>query len=165
MRPLGSGRQLAERRIKAVRMIECGNWNVSEASHHMKVSVRAVYDWLKRYRDKGKASLEEKKNQGRKPALSKRDLLKLERILLKGAIAYGFDTDLWTCPRVAVVIEETFGVSYHTDHVWKILFRKLGWSAQKPARQAIEKDEGAISHWKRYKLREIKKKLGNREQR
>lgn len=164
MRPLGSGKQLADRRIKAVRMIERGDWNVPEASHHMKVSVRAVYDWLKRYRDHGEASLEEKKIQGRKAALSKRQLANLERILLKGATAYGFDTDLWTCPRIVVVIEETFGVSYHPDHVWKILSRKLGWSAQKPARQAIERDEDAIAHWKRYKWREIKKKLGSRRQ-
>jgi len=158
MRPLGSGKQLAERRIKAVQMIERGGWTVPEAAHRMKVTTRAVYGWLQRYNVLGEASLEEKKQLGPKPALSDRQLQKLQKILLKGAIKYGFDSELWTCPRVATVIEETFGVSHHPDHVWKILSHRLGWSPQKPTRRAIERDESAIDHWKRYKWREIKKK-------
>lgn len=158
MRPFGSGKQLAERRLNAVRLIERGDWTVAEAAHRSKVAVRTVYDWLRRYRHHGECGIEEKKLPGREPLLSSRQLEQLRRILLKGSVAYGFDSDLWTCPRVAAVIQEKFSVTYHPDHVWKILVQKLGWSAQKPARQAIERDEKAIAHWKKYKWREIKKK-------
>ncbi|MEW6715156.1 MAG: winged helix-turn-helix domain-containing protein [Nitrospirota bacterium] len=33
----------------------------------------------------------------------------------------GFNTDLWTCPRVAKLIEKLFGVHYHAHHVSKLL--------------------------------------------
>lgn len=161
MRPFGTQKQLAQRRINAVRLIESGEWTVTDAAHRAKVAVRTVYDWLARYRENGEEAIGEKPLPGRKPALSEKQLEKLRKILLKGPLSYGFDTELWTCSRVAVVIEDKFGVKFHRDHVWRILAHKLGWSAQKPSRRAIERDEDSIEHWKRYQWREIKKKHGS----
>ena len=83
-----------------------------------------------------------------------RSLLKL---LLKGATAHGFSTDLWTLPRVAEIIARTFGVRYHPAHVWKIL-RGEGWSCQKPERRARERDEAAIQRWRTERWPHIKKR-------
>lgn len=58
----------------------------------------------------------------------------------------GFPTEIWTDPRVAVLIERRFGVHYHVDHIGRLL-HELGWSQQKPARRAVERDEGAIRRW------------------
>jgi transposase len=71
----------------------------------------------------------------------------VERALLAGAEAHGFDTDLWTLPRVATVIERLTGVSYHPGHVWWLL-RRHGWSPQRPARRAAERDEAQIARWR-----------------
>jgi transposase len=70
----------------------------------------------------------------------------LEALLLKGALAAGFDTDLWTCPRVAELIKRRFGVEYHVDHIGRLL-HGLGWTPQKPAARAVERDEGEIRRW------------------
>jgi len=75
--------------------------------------------------------------------LSSRQRAQLVKLLLKGAKANGFSTDLWTLPRVSELIECTFGVHYHPAHVWKVL-RGEGWSCQKPERRAKERDEAAI---------------------
>ena len=48
-------------------------------------------------------------------------------LLAKGAETYGFRGDVWTASRVAKVIERTFGVRYHRDHVGRLL-REAGWS-------------------------------------
>lgn len=80
----------------------------------------------------------------------------LEALLLKGAQAAGFHTDLWTCPRVADVVERRFGVHYHVDHVGRLL-HELGWSPQKPARRAVERDEAAIRRWVQEKWPRVKK--------
>ena len=61
---------------------------------------------------------------------------KVEQALLQGAQANGFATDLWTLERVAVVITQLTGVRYHPGHVWLLLRRRLGWSLQRPERQA-----------------------------
>lgn len=157
MRPLGSGKKLADRRLNAVEAIESGTWTVKEAAHRSKVSVRSIYEWLKRYRNGGRKAISQKVQPGRPAQLSSKDLEKLRRLLLKGAKKAGFDSDLWTCPRVSEVIFETWGIRYHPDHVWKILSTKLGWSAQRPTRQAIERDDERIQAWKKYEWREIKK--------
>ena len=66
-----------------------------------------------------------------------------------------FATDVWTCPRV--VIARRFGVQYHVDHLSRLL-RALGWSPQKPQRQAIERDEQAIRGWIKNTWPHVKKK-------
>ena len=59
----------------------------------------------------------------------------------------GFDTDLWTVERVAAVITQLTVVRHHPEHVWVILRHRLGWTLQRPERQAIERDEEAIARW------------------
>ena len=39
---------------------------------------------------------------------------KAEDLLLKGAKAHGWRTELWTASRVAKLIEHHFGVHFHT---------------------------------------------------
>jgi transposase len=48
-----------------------------------------------------------------------------EDMLLKELMEFGFETDLWTTERVASVIEQKFGIKYHTDHVRRILRNSL----------------------------------------
>jgi transposase len=77
--------------------------------------------------------------------------------LLEGPEKLGYETPLWTCDRVGHLIQEEFGIRYHSGHVWKIL-RQLNWSPQRPAGRALERNEEAIAHWKRKTWPEIKKK-------
>lgn len=65
--------------------------------------------------------------------LSDKQHRQLERLLCQGAKARGWSNDLWTASRVKEVVERHFGVSYHRDHVRRILVDRLGWSVQKPA--------------------------------
>ena len=62
-----------------------------------------------------------------------------------------------TCPRVARLIGDEFGVDYHEGHVWKIL-RGLGWSPQRPVGRARERNEAAIRSWQRKTWPGLKKK-------
>jgi putative transposase len=89
--------------------------------------------------------------------LAPRQLQQVERVLRNGAQAAGFATDLWTCPRVAQVIARRFGVQYHVDHLRRLL-RAMGWSPQKPQRQAVERDEQAIRGWIKETWPRVKKK-------
>src|SRR5216683_2561977 len=67
------------------------------------------------------------------------------------------ETPLWTCPRVADLIQRKFDVSYHAGHVWKILVG-LRWSPQRPVGKARERNEKQIRSWKRKRWPAIKKK-------
>ena len=76
--------------------------------------------------------------------------------MLRGARANGFVTDLWTSGRVAVLIEQRFGVHYHVNSLWRFLIA-LGFSCQKPETRAAERDEAEIQHWVKHEWPRIKK--------
>ena len=119
-------------------------------------SPSSVTRWKEVIRKHGVEGLKAKPALGRPPRLCKSQKKKLLKILLRGPGASGYSTDLWTCRRVAEVILRHFGVSYHPHHVWNIL-EALGWSCQKPERQARERDEKAIEQWRRTDWPRIKK--------
>ena len=94
---------------------------------------------------------------GRPLKLSIEQRKELEKDLLRGAQEAGFPTDLWTCARVTKLIKMHFGITYHVDHVGRVL-RSLGWSPQKPERRAKERDHEKIQRWIKQDWPRIKKK-------
>lgn len=93
---------------------------------------------------------------GRPVRLSRQELEAVERALLEGPLRQGYSTDIWTLPRMAMVIEQQTGVHYHPGHVWRLV-RGLGWSLQRPAKRARDRDEEAIAQWKRGRWPRVKK--------
>ncbi len=83
---------------------------------------------------------------------------RLIKLLLRGPMARGHRTNLWTTARIALLIAEEFGVHYHPNHIGRLMHR-LQWSHQKPERRAIERDDQQIEQWKRQQWPRIKKKL------
>jgi len=73
-------------------------------------------------------------------------------------MANGYRTELWTTARIAELIEKKFGVRYHRDHIGRLM-ASLGWTYQKPARRALQRDERKIEQWKKEDWPRIKKGL------
>ena len=158
MRPYGTPKQLEQRRQRAIRMLRQG-YTVTEVARRVGSSHSSVILWRDRVRRRGLQALKAKPASGRPPKLSRRQLRKLPELLLKGALEWGYSTDLWTTVRIAQVIEREFHIKFHRAHVGRLLAR-LKWSCQKPERRAVERDPKAIAKWKRYSWPAIKKKPG-----
>ncbi|MDE0293498.1 MAG: winged helix-turn-helix domain-containing protein [Bryobacterales bacterium] len=135
---------LEKHRFEAMRLLDQG-LNQSETARRLKVSRQTVSEWRRQYQRQGAAAL---RRAGRKPLLNAAQRERLVTLLLEGPEAHGFPTPLWSCPRVARLIGDEFGVDYHEGHVWKVL-RGLGWSPQRPVSRARERNEEAIRTWKR----------------
>jgi transposase len=147
---------LEKRRFQAIRLLDEG-LNQSEVARRVKVARQTVVRWVAQYRERGKEGLQKAGRAGRKARLGASQGERLEGLLLRGPEALGYQTPLWTCPRVAHLIEQEFGIRYHEGHVWKILVG-LGWSPQRPTGRARERNEEAIRTWKRRTGPAIKKK-------
>jgi transposase len=156
MRPHGSPEQLERRRHGALALLQQGLLPV-EVARRVGVDRRSVRRWKAAYRQQGKRGLQAKPAFGRPPRLSALHKRRLETHLLKGAKAAGFATDLWTCPRIAQLIHAKFGTRYHVDHIGRLL-HAMGWSPQRPARRAVERDEERIQRWIQQQWPAIKKK-------
>ncbi len=147
---------LEKRRFEAIRLFERG-CSQAEVARRVKVARQTVARWVKDYRTKGKPGLKKAGRAGRKPRLTAANLERLEQLLLQGPERLGYETPLWTCPRVAHLIEQEFGIRYHEGHVWKLLVN-LGWSPQRPVGRARERNEEAIRNWRKKVWPAIKKK-------
>jgi transposase len=147
---------LEKRRFEAIRLFERGE-NQSAIARQVKVVRQTVARWVQQYRAQGKSGLRKAGRAGRKPRLNEKDRQRLRTLLLQGPERLGYETPLWTCPRVAHLIEQELSVRYHEGHVWKILVG-LGWSPQRPVGRARERNEEQIQHWKKKVWPGIKKK-------
>jgi len=157
MRPRGNAAEFEERRKKAVELVEKDGKPQSEVARQLGVTPAAVSTWLRWHRGKGTRGLAARPTSGRPPSLKVKQAEKLRKKLLAGAKTCGFSNELWTCPRIRTLIQRDFGVSYHMNHLPKLL-RRLGFSPQRPTRRAVERDEAATRGWIKRQWPRIKKK-------
>ena len=147
---------IAARRLQAAELFAQGR-SQAEVARALGVSRQSAHLWHTRFTQGGVDALRSRGPSGPDPKLTDAQLAKVEEALLAGAMANGFDTDLWTLERITVVIAQLTGVRYHPGHVWVILRQRLGWTLQRPERRASERDEQAIQHWVQHEWPRIKK--------
>jgi len=136
---------LERRRGQAARLFAKGVPQ-AEVARRLNVSRQSVSRWYRTWTLKGKAALIDAGRAGRPPRLTAEQKARVAEELRKGPSAHGYATQLWTLARVAEVIERITGVRYHPGHVWRLL-HELGWTRQRPARRAAERDDEAIARW------------------
>jgi transposase len=146
---------LERRRMTAARLLEKG-YTEAEVARRVGAHRQSVNRWGKALKA-GRLGLRRAGRAGRRPKLSEGDLFKIDAALKRGPEAFGYETALWTAPRVTKLIEQEWGVRYDPSQVWRIL-RKLGWSCQRPVGRALERDEEAIRSWKKVRWPQLRKK-------
>jgi transposase len=124
------------------------------------VSAQTASRWYRAWQEQGRDGLAGAGRAGRRRKLTDEQLAGVEAALAKGPRANGFGTEMWTLARVAEVIERITGVRYSQTQTWAILRERLGWSRQRPARRALERNEEAIATWVKQDWPRIKKAPG-----
>src|ERR1700682_2641003 len=134
------------RRLRAWELKQQG-WVQQDIAEALGVSKGAVSRWLRTAERGGSAALRSHPSPGAPPKLTQAQMRLIPDFLWHGAEVYGFRGEVWTCARVAKVIKEEFGVSYHKDHVGRLL-KTLGWTPQVPITRACQRDDKEIEHWR-----------------
>jgi transposase len=155
MRPKGSAKVLEARRRRALTLLDQG-LSLNEVGRKLGCAPSSVMRWQNRVRRHGAAGVTVRSSPGRPPKLRAGERRHLVRLLLKGALAHGYRTDLWTTTRIARVIKRGFRIQYHPDHVGRLM-HSLGWSHQKPESRAVERNDAEIARWKREDWPRVKK--------
>jgi len=149
---------MERRRKRAAQLFGKGK-SQADVVRELGVSRQSVSRWHADWLAGGARALNGAGRAGRLPQLDAADLLRVERRLVKGPLENGYPTDMWTLQRVAEVIEAETGVAYHPGHVWRLL-RQMGWSRQRPARRAVERNDEAIASWVKHDWPRVKKTPG-----
>jgi transposase len=116
-----------------------------------------VCDWLAFVRNGGFDALRARSSPGPPPKLTASQKRSIPELLWHGPEAYDYRGLVWTCARIARVIEEEFGVRYHKGHVGRIL-KGLGWTPQKPIKLAVQRDEETMVRWRVETWPELRRK-------
>lgn len=119
---------------------------LAAVARELHVSRQSVSRWYDAWKRRQANWVHGAGRAGRQPNLDAAQLKQVDATLRHGARAHGVGTDLWTLPRVAMVIQRLTGVQYHPGHVWKLL-AAMNWSLQRPAKQARERNARARRQW------------------
>jgi len=148
------------RRRKGMRMLKHGV-SQAEVARACEVTRQTASTWARMLNEDAQAW--RRKPLGRPAAMEAGELKRLSKLLLDGAIANGFPTEVWTLARVAKLIEREFAVTYSVANVWHVL-RALGFSSQRPTGRAIQRDEQAIKAWRTKRWPALKKSPSERDE-
>jgi transposase len=138
--------QREERRLAAARLFARGRRDLAEIARQFGVSRQSVSRWFAAWADGGRAGLRAQPKTGRRPEIDAEAWTRLQPILAAGARAAGYDTERWTLRRIAAVAARELGVRHHFRSYSRIL-RAHGWTPQRPAVQAKERDETLVRAW------------------
>jgi transposase len=145
-KPFDASDTRAWRRLQAWRLSQLG-WKQCDIATALGACETTVSRWLTTARTHGTEALLSRPIPGRPARLTAEQLRRVPDFLWHGAEAYGFRGDVWTCGRVAGVLQEELGVRYSNSQVSRIL-KALGWTPQVPITRAIQRDEEAIDRWR-----------------
>ncbi len=153
-----SREQREQVRLKAGKLFKKG-FSQADVARKLKVSTAAANYWYKDWDKKGIEGLKSKGHPGFASDLGEKDKSVFRKAILDGPCKHGFETDLWTLPKLTKVLKKVSGFSCSEVWTWHIV-RSLGFTPQKPQVKAKERDEQAIEQWKTRTLSGLKKMGG-----
>jgi transposase len=149
--------QMEERRLAGATLLRQGRLSQAQIARRLGVSRASVCRWAATLAQEGRRGLEARPIPGRIPRLDEKAWARLGRLLDGGAVAVGFATERWTLKRIAALIEREFGVHYHPRYLERPL-KAHGFSVQRPATRAKERDELVIAVWPKREWVALKKR-------
>src|SRR5262245_4662322 len=128
-----------ETRVRAVQAVRDGV-SITRVAAAYRTTRSTVHRWVARFEDAGdEQGLQRRPVSGRPRKRAGLRQHNLRRLALAGATRYGFETDLWTVPRLHQVLTGRFGEIVSEDTVWRRL-RQAGLTWQQPERQYFQAD-------------------------
>lgn len=142
--------EMERRRLAAGReLLRAGDKRGAQAKIARKYGVdrSTVARWKAVVDAEGVDGLRSTQALGKTAFLTGEQRAKLREMLVEGALAHGFESNVWTGKRVSRLIQDKFGVKYSWKYVPQLLDNQLDLSWQKPARKPRELNPRAVKKW------------------
>lgn len=155
MRSKGSASALEEIRRRAVACVLAGQTQTAVAQA-FGLHLTTVAKWVARHRAEGSAGLAATLTPGRPRLLCDDQEATVRSWLTQKPTEHGFRTNLWTAACVAELIDRNFGVRFHPNYLREWLSTR-GYSPQRPAKRARQRNDETIAGWVKADWPRIKK--------
>ena len=143
-------------RIRAVRSVQAGE-RPTVVARTLRITNRALFGWLVRYKQGGWDALKAKPVVGRTPKLTgKQRKWVYDMVTNKNPLQMKFEFALWTREMVVVLIKQRFNVKLSAMTVGRLL-AQMGVTVQRPLHRAIERNEALVQKWLKEEYPKIRK--------
>ena len=119
MRSMGSPDLIADRRWRVLALLGQGH-SLTAVARKICCARISVLRWRDLMNEKDNDVFNVLLPRGRPSRLNAIQIRKLEWILLKGRLACGYQSYLWSSQQIGDVIKREFGVSYHRDNIGRV---------------------------------------------
>ena len=123
-------------------------WSVQDVADSFGVHRGSVSRWLTKHKRNGVDALRGRKALGAKRKLTQKEQVKLLEMMRCSATDFGFETPLWDCTRVRLLVVKQFGKKIDASNIWRLL-RAWNLSPQVPQKQAFQQDHALVNKWLR----------------
>ncbi len=117
---MGTSHCTYELRFRAVQAVLNG-LDVCEVAEAFGTHRSTIFRWLDRYDKETEEGLLRRRGSGRPRKLECLSERGLERLILKSASDFGYETALWTVARLQTVIHQKYHINISKDTVWRRL--------------------------------------------
>ena len=118
-----------------------------------------VHFWIKRYEQYGMNGLITRKQPGKKPLLSKKNLINIKEFLIENKPKrYKGKTVGWNSREVKIYIKNKYNIGYSLRHIERIL-HKLGFSLIVPRPRNIKSSKEQQNNFRRNFKKNLKKNM------
>jgi transposase len=140
----------------AVDAVKSGH-RAADVAAILKVHPDTVRKWVRAERTKGPDALKAEPAKGRHRKLTPARERTVLSWFTRSPTEFGFNSELWTAPRVCELIKRRWGIRFHPRYLnhW-LAVRRI--TPQKPERQARERDPKKVEQWLRDDWPRIQKK-------
>ena len=149
--------QQEERRLAAQPALNDPSRTTIDLAQQFGVAEVTIRAWRARLRHNGEEALRASRATGRPERLTAAQQDEIGTILDGDPRAQGFETHGWTIPKIRQVIGLKYGVWLDRAHLSRKL-RRWGFSYQRPALRAVERNEDDIATWVRVQGEALGKK-------
>lgn len=145
------------RRNIAIKLLSEEGWSQQKIADFLDIFQLAVSHWATQVCNDPAHGLNDKPHPGAQPKLSEEKLMASLAMLFElGPVAFGYNDERWNVKRITQAVKELTGVGYHPSRI-RVLLHEYGYSPQRPALIASQRDENAIQEWAQNEWPEIKK--------
>lgn len=134
--------------MQAVELMAAGG-NDEQVARRFRVTKMSANRWRRAFEAGGTRALVSKGAAGARPLLTDPQRRELVELIEQGPAAHGYTDQRWTLARIRQLIRARFGVDYHSSGALHEMLTRIGCSWQVPTRRAAERDEQAITTWRK----------------
>ncbi|MBZ9753587.1 IS630 family transposase [Deinococcus sp. HMF7604] len=150
--------QQEERRLSALPLLVDTQRTTRSLAEQFGVKEVTIRAWRAQIRRGGEEALRASRATGRPQQLTAGQQAEIQGLLDRDPRTQGFDTSGWTTARVRELIGRRFGVWMHRDYLSRKL-HQWGFSYQRPAVRAVERNEEEVATWVRLQGEALEKKI------